>query len=142
MSKTFQCTIITPEASVFDGEVSYARFPAWDGQYGMLPGLAPLLSSLAPGGLRLDLPGGKSDWYLVEGGFAHVDGERLTILGEAVTPAEELDISASEAQLAELVAEVPGTPDGTFHSNLNDDLHDFLYQSGWVGDVKPKIKGT
>ena len=108
MSKTFQCTIITPEASVFDGEVSYARFPAWDGQYGMLPGLAPLLSSLAPGGLRLDLPGGKSDWYLVEGGFAHVDGERLTILGEAVTPVEELDISASEAQLAELVAEVPG----------------------------------
>lgn len=108
MSKTFQCTIITPEASVFDGEVSYARFPAWDGQYGMLPGLAPLLSSLAPGGLRLDLPGGKSDWYLVEGGFAHVDGERLTILGEAVTPAEELDVAASEAKLAELVSEVPG----------------------------------
>tara|TARA_Y100001933_G_scaffold247839_1_gene281089 strand:+ start:245 stop:664 length:420 start_codon:yes stop_codon:yes gene_type:complete len=106
VSKSFQCTIITPEASVFDGEVTYARFPAWDGQYGMMAGLSPLLSSLAPGGLRLDEASG-SRWFLVEGGFAHVVGERLTILAEAVTPAEELDVAEAEAAFAELRSAQP-----------------------------------
>lgn len=101
MSKSFQCTIITPEASVFDDEVTYARFPAWDGQYGMMSGLSPMLSSLAPGGLRLDQASG-STWFLVEGGFAHVVGDRLTILAEAVTPAAELDVEAAEASFASL----------------------------------------
>lgn len=101
MSKSFQCTIITPEAAIFDGEVTYARFPAWDGQYGMMAGLSPLLSSLAPGGLRLDEASG-SKWFLVEGGFAHVVDDRLTILAEAVTPADELDVAEAEATFNEL----------------------------------------
>ena len=106
MSKSFQCTIITPEASVFDGEVTYARFPAWDGQYGMMAGLSPLLSSLSPGGLRLDQASG-STWFLVEGGFAHVVGDRLTILAEAVTPADELDVQSAEASFATLRSSSP-----------------------------------
>ena len=100
MSKSFQCTIITPEASVFDGEVTYARFPAWDGQYGMMAGLSPLLSSLAPGTLRLDEASG-SRWFLVEGGFAHVVGDKLTILAEAVTPAEEAEAAFAELRSAQ-----------------------------------------
>lgn len=106
MSKSFHCTIITPEASVFDEEVTYAMFPAWDGQYGMMAGLSPMLSSLAPGGLRLDRASGSS-WFLVEGGFAHVIGDRLTILAESATPADELDVESAESTFAELRSAAP-----------------------------------
>ena len=49
VSKTFQL-IITPEGNTFDGDATYVRFPSWDGQAGMMAGLAPMLSRLAPGG--------------------------------------------------------------------------------------------
>ncbi|MCH2149047.1 MAG: ATP synthase F1 subunit epsilon [Phycisphaerales bacterium] len=97
MSNTFQCSIITPEGSAFEGEATYTRFPAWDGQYGMMAGLAPMLSRLSPGGLRIDRADGQSDWYLIEGGFAHVTDERLTVLAESATAATELDVEESEA---------------------------------------------
>ena len=44
MAKTFHCSIVTPAAATFDGDVAYATFPSWDGQYGMLAGMAPLLT--------------------------------------------------------------------------------------------------
>lgn len=100
VSTSFQCSIITPEATPFDGEVIYVRFPAWDGLYGMMAGLSPMLSRLAPGGLRLDHPDGQSEWYLIEGGFAHVTGDQLTVLAESSTPASEIDLESAEQQLA------------------------------------------
>jgi F-type H+-transporting ATPase subunit epsilon len=63
----------------------------------MMAGLAPMLSRLAPGGLRIDGVDGQSDWYLIEGGFAHVIDERLTVLAESATLASELDVEESEA---------------------------------------------
>ena len=38
MAKTFRCSIVTPVASIFEGELTYASIPAWDGQLGMMPG--------------------------------------------------------------------------------------------------------
>lgn len=107
MSKPFPCTIVTPSQEAFKGEATYVSFPAWDGQYGMLKGLAPLLSTLAPGTLRIDAPEGGSRWYLIEGGFAHVDGESLTLVTEGATPAEQLHLQEAEAELAEANARVP-----------------------------------
>ena len=107
VSKTFQCSIITPEGNTFDGEATYVRFPSWDGQYGMMAGLAPMLSRLAPGGLRIDREDGSSEWYLVEGGFAHVTDERLTVLAESTSAASELDVEAAEAAYTEMMNTQP-----------------------------------
>jgi len=84
--------------------------------------------------------------FLPEGGMGlpEIAYNRRTIPGRS--PARTVVLTRSggsfKAGRQTLVAEVPGTPDGTFHSNLNDDLHDFLYQTGWVGDVKPTIRGA
>lgn len=107
VSKTFQCSIITPEGNTFDGDATYVRFPSWDGQYGMMAGLAPMLSRLAPGGLRIDRGDGSSEWYLIEGGFAHVTDERLTVLAESTSPATELDVEEAEALYAEAMNTQP-----------------------------------
>ena len=101
MSKTFPCKIVTPSQEAFNGEATYVSFPAWDGQYGMQKGLAPLLSTLAPGSLRIDAEEGGSRWYLIEGGFAHVDGEGLTLVTEGAIPADTLNLEEAKAELAE-----------------------------------------
>lgn len=102
MPATFPCSIVTPGAKVFEGEVTYASIPAWDGQQGIMHGRSPLLARLDFGTLRLDLAEGGSRWYLLEEGFAQVSGGALTVLTQAATPAEEVELSAAEAELAQV----------------------------------------
>lgn len=112
MANTFPCKIVTPTEEAYAGEASYVSFPSWDGQYGMMKGLAPLLSTLAPGSLRIDTADGDSHLYLIEGGFAHIDGETLTLVTEGATLASELDLEEAKAELAEANARVTtGTKD-------------------------------
>ena len=111
MTKTFHCSIVTPEAAVFDQDVAYASFPAWDGQHGMMPGQSPLLTRLGVGSLRLDFPppDGGSRWFYIDGGFAQVQDGSLTLLTEGAAPAETLSIQDADAELAEANARVAKT---------------------------------
>ncbi len=72
----------------------------------MMKGLAPLLSTLAPGSLRIDSQEGDSVEYLIEGGFAHVDGDGLTLVTEGATLTTELNLEEAMAELAEANARV------------------------------------
>ena len=103
MSSSFRCAVMTPAGARFDGEVSYASFPAWDGQYGVMAGMAPLLDRVGLGPLRLDTEDG-TRWFAVEDGFAHVRENTLTILSERVTAIEELSVGELEAELREFDA--------------------------------------
>ena len=106
MADTFHCTIVTPTDEAFDGDATYVSFPAWDGQYGMLKGLAPLLSTLAIGPLRIDTPDGGSRQYLIEGGFAHVDAGGLSLVTEGATLSDQLNLEEAQAELAEANARI------------------------------------
>ena len=65
----------------------------------MMKGLSPLLSTLASGTLRVDTAEG-SQKFLIEGGFAHVDGENLTLVTEGAIRAEDLNLEEAQAELA------------------------------------------
>lgn len=97
----FRCRIITPAESAFDGEVTYASVPAWDGQLGLLAGSSPRLAKLGIGGLRLDLPEGGSRWFLIDGGFLQVSAGVATLLTERATASDQLDASEAEQLLSE-----------------------------------------
>lgn len=112
MAKTFRCSIVTPAAAILDDEVSYASFPAWDGQMGMMPGRSPLLTRLGVGTLRLDYPDGNSKRFLIDSGFAQVQDSGLTLLTERAIPAEQVSLQEAETELAEANAKVTaGGPD-------------------------------
>ena len=98
--KPFNCSIVTPDAAVYEGEVLYASVPAWDGQVGVMHNQSPLLARLDIGPLRLDFAGGGRRWYLLEGGFAQMRDNNLTLLTEGATGAEQLVIEEAEAELA------------------------------------------
>lgn len=101
MARTFHCTIVTPSQAVFDEEVSYVSFPAWDGQLGVMDGRSPLLARLGIGPMRIERPDGESRWFLVDGGFAQVHEGTVTILTEHAAAAEDLSAKEAEAALAD-----------------------------------------
>jgi F-type H+-transporting ATPase subunit epsilon len=109
--KTFQCRVITPEAKVIDGPATSAVIPLWDGQMGVLPNRAPIVTKLGVGELRLELPdqperkvAGGSRSFVVEGGFAHMVHNTLTILASKATPAEMINETDALAELHEAEA--------------------------------------
>ncbi len=98
MAGTFHCSLVTPQRQVFDGEVTYASVPAWDGQVGIAPMRAPLLVKLGHGSLRLDAAQGASRWFFIGGGFAQMVDNRLTLLTQEALPAEELTRQQASAE--------------------------------------------
>jgi len=85
VAEQFQCSLVTPERSVFEGAVTYATLPAHDGQLGVMHNHAPLLVQLGEGRLDLTLPGGTHQRYDLSGGFAQVHANKLTLLSESAT---------------------------------------------------------
>ena len=100
----FRCVIVTPEQQVLDESLTQAILPAHDGLVGILTDRAPLLAKLGQGPLRVDLAGGQTRHYYVEGGIAQMKDNRLTILTDEATPAGEIDAEAARAEYAEAVA--------------------------------------
>ncbi len=101
---SFQCTVVTPEQQVLDEQVTQAVVPAHDGQVGILTGRAPLLIKLGVGELRLDVAGGQSRAFLIDGGVAQMKDNRLTILTDDAIPAAEIDAEEARAAVAEATA--------------------------------------
>ncbi len=95
-----RCNVVTPTESVLESEASYVEFPAWDGQKGVAAGAAPFLVRLGEGRLRIEKPTGGADIFLLDGGFAQMNGGTLTILADAVTPAASISAAEAEKELA------------------------------------------
>lgn len=79
--KTFHCSVVTPEKEVVDTAATFVAFPAHDGEIGILANRAPLLCQLGKGKLRIE-KGGETLTFRIEGGFAQMVDNRLTILTE------------------------------------------------------------
>ena len=104
-SGTFRCQLITPEAAVLDEQVSFAALTAHDGEVGLLANRAPLLTKLGIGELRVRSDDDTSRFF-IDGGFAQVQDDVLTLLTENAAAADTLSLEEAEAELAEANARV------------------------------------
>jgi len=93
--------VVSPQKVVFEGEASALVAPAWNGQVGVLPGHAPMLSLLGAGELSVDRPGGGSDTFHVAGGVLKVERDTVTLLTEYAGDQPPAEIPASAIVLAE-----------------------------------------
>ena len=89
-SGTFQCSVVTPERAVLECEAKFVALPAWDGEIGVLRNRAPLLCKLGIGPLRVET-NSENHLLFVDGGFAEMAENRLTILTAAAKLPNELD---------------------------------------------------
>ena len=93
--------LVTPTALAVAENVDMVVVPGIDGDFGVLPGHSPVLTTIRPGLIKMYTSGEVTKSLFVEGGFAEANVKGCTVLAEGAT--DILDISAEDAQ-ARLVA--------------------------------------
>jgi len=87
--------IVTPEKRAFAGEVDEVIVPGIEGELGILPHHAPLVSTLGHGVLRLRR-GGQEEEFAIFGGFVQVRPDRVVVLAEMADMASTIDLERAE----------------------------------------------
>ena len=87
--------IVTAERAVYSEDVDMVIAPGVQGELGILPHHAPLMTTLQPGELRIK-KGGEEISLSVTGGFLEVRPDRIVILADAAERVEEIDIARAE----------------------------------------------
>src|SRR5690606_9728590 len=99
MADTFKFELVSPERVLLSEDAEQVVLPGLQGDFAVLANHAPMLSTLRPGVLDVQLPG-RTRRVFVKGGFAEVEPDRLTVLAQTAFDAE--DSSAASTIAAEL----------------------------------------
>ena len=91
-----RCEVVTAERTVFQDEVDMVVAPGIEGQLGILPNHAPLVTSLTFGELVLHREGKEDEFIAIGGGFLEVGPEHVTILADSAERAGEIDEARAE----------------------------------------------
>jgi len=105
--KTFHLAVVTPEAAVLDTEAHFVALPAHDGEIGFLRDRAPLLIKLDVGLLRAETPDGSTRLY-IDGGFAEMLDNQLTVLTEDAKDPGTMSRAEAEERMVEAKAMTAG----------------------------------
>ncbi len=95
-----QVDIVTPERSIFSGQVREVLLPAWEGQLGVLPDHDALLSLLRCGVCEVR-EGDRVHRWVIGRGFADLGGDHVTVLTERALPIDALDKDVAKRDLDE-----------------------------------------
>lgn len=96
MSKTFHAQILTPEGSLFEGDVEGVQVPGKSGNFLMLFNHAPIVSTLGVGQVIIKKPDNTELVYAVSGGFVEMNDNKMTLLAEKAEEASEIDVEEAK----------------------------------------------
>lgn len=98
MAAKLNFALVSPERELFHGDVDQVVVPGVEGEFGVLADHAPVMSVIKPGALRI-LNDGAERRVFVNGGFADVTPEGLTVLAEEAMDLAEIDAAKIEQNL-------------------------------------------
>jgi len=102
-------TIVSPERELYRGEVDAVLAPGIEGQLGILPRHAPLITQLAEGELCARV-GEEEYFFAIHGGFMHVLPDSVVVLADVAERASEIDVERAEAarrRAVEMLGKLP-----------------------------------
>jgi F-type H+-transporting ATPase subunit epsilon len=97
MAMTIHVDIVSAEKGIYSGLVEAVFVTATMGELGIYPRHTPLLTSLKPGEVRIQLAGGKQEQFYVSGGMLEVQPHVVTILADTAMRADDVDEAAAIA---------------------------------------------
>jgi F-type H+-transporting ATPase subunit epsilon len=109
---TFKFDLVSPARLVFSGEVEQVDVPGAEGDFGVLAGHAPFVTTLRPGILTVHGAEGEQN-IVVLGGFAEVSPEGLTVLADQAEPERDIDRESIAARIREMESRVEKMQPGT-----------------------------
>ncbi|MBO44781.1 MAG: F0F1 ATP synthase subunit epsilon [Rhodospirillaceae bacterium] len=91
MTGTLKLELVSPERLIFSEEVEMAVLPGGEGDFGVIGGHSPVISTLRPGTIAIFDGSSVAARFFVAGGFAEVNSEGCTVLAEAADNIEDFD---------------------------------------------------
>lgn len=118
--------LVAPERLLFSAEVDMVVVPGAEGDFGVLPGHAPVIASVRPGVIDI-YEGGVDAKFIrerifVAGGFAEVSGSRCTVLAEEASPLKDIDVSGLDARLNAARASLAAAESDEDRARFNRDI--------------------
>ena len=96
MAMTVHCDIVSAEEKVYSGLVEIVVCTGEEGELGIRPGHAPLLTRLQPGPVHIVKQNGEKEFVYVEGGYLEVQPNLVTVLADTALRAGDIDEAAAE----------------------------------------------
>jgi F-type H+-transporting ATPase subunit epsilon len=97
MAATINVDIVSAEGAIYSGIAAMVFVPAVQGELGIAPRHAPLLTMLKPGEVRVQTPTGEELAFYVGGGALEIQPQRVTVLADTALRARDLDEAAALA---------------------------------------------
>jgi F-type H+-transporting ATPase subunit epsilon len=118
-----QFELVTPEQLLVSRDVDMVVVPGTEGNFGVLPGHSPLISTIRPGTIDIYEGNAIAERIFVAGGLAEVTPERCTVLADEAVPPESLDRAQLEAELQTIDGNMPMLRDQIGHATGTDREH-------------------
>jgi F-type H+-transporting ATPase subunit epsilon len=122
MAATLQFELVSPERLLRSEPVEMVVVPGSEGNFGVLPGHALLISTVRPGLIEIYEGGKVREQLFVAGGFAEVNAERCTVLADEAVPLPDLNRAVLEGEARELEARLNATQDDTVRNHARRQL--------------------
>ncbi|WP_425088932.1 F0F1 ATP synthase subunit epsilon [Stappia sp.] len=101
MAEAFQFELVSPERLLLSEEATQVVVPGIEGEFGVMAGHAPMMSTLRPGVLTVSRPSAADEAFFVRGGFAEAGPKGLTVLAEVAVPMADLKADDIARQIRE-----------------------------------------
>jgi F-type H+-transporting ATPase subunit epsilon len=92
---TIHCDIVSAEGEIFSGPATMVFVPAEQGEIGIAPRHAPLLTLIKPGEVRVQTASGEEQYFWVGGGALEIQPKRVTVLADTALRARDVDEAAA-----------------------------------------------
>ena len=100
MAENIRLEVVTPEKEVVNEPVQIVMAPGSLGEFGVLSGHTPFMTSLNTGGIHYRDENGKDHYVFVSGGFAEALPDKVTVLAESAEKMEDIDPSRAKEAMA------------------------------------------
>ncbi len=122
MADTFSFELVSPERLLQSGQAVQVTIPGTEGEFTVLAGHAPVLSTIRPGIIHVTGEGSSDERIFIRGGFAEVTPTGLTILAEEAIPMADLDSAALAQQIKNAEEDVADASDDNKRQRAQESL--------------------
>jgi F-type H+-transporting ATPase subunit epsilon len=107
MADKLTFSLVSPERELFSGEVDQVNIPGSEGDLGILPNHSPLMAAIRTGAITV-MNDGQETQFFIQGGFADVTPDGLTVLAERASPLADVNRDSLSSEIAEAQAALAG----------------------------------